>query len=351
MPHFILTRLATHFFTNVSREPDLSSDDVAISDYLSAIRQYQHFVLRPVLIARQNRRIVPTASLIDDDAYIADFSPDESRYEIETASDSVPKEHVLDVLDATMAFISRRTDRDLKIFQIDPEDIPESRVLSQGEFTDVCAEPLGVHRDHIQYSGILDGCSYYPEIDLLMWQLADAIFEQDVVLYAMMFFREALYSLIDIIDVHSEPESVTDKPLSVSESVKLENALHNFYKVIEAVYGGTLANDDSKVKTNLMKRGINPDEIVGFKHLPATEESVMAKTRNLQNARDERAAHGRVHANRKGTYFEVLDSMELAHYFIVRFIENKTTIQPLSVPSVPISFQNPRLTETADGGA
>jgi hypothetical protein len=351
MPHYILTRLTTHFFTNVSPEPVLSSDDVAISDYLSAIRQYQHFALRPVLITRQNRRVVPTPSLIDDEAYIADFSPLDARYEIDTARDSVPQERVLDVLDASMAFISRRTDRDLTLLQVDPKDIPDSRELSQSEFTDICAKTLGVHRDHIQYSGILDGRSYYPEIDLLMWQLADAIFEHDDVIYAMMFFREALYSLIDIIDVHSEPDSVTDKPLSVSESVKLEKALHNFYKVIEAVYGGTLANDDSKVKANLMKRGISPDEVIGFKHLPDAEESVIAKTRNLQKARDERAAHGRVHANRKGTYFEVLDSMELAHHFIVRFIENRTTIQPLSVPSVAISFQNSRLTETAEGGA
>lgn len=340
MPHFILTRLATHFFTKVSPSSCLSSFDVSLTDYLSACRNYKHFVLRPVLIERNDRSVVPEPCLLNDAASLADFSIIDARYVIETYDASILPERVVDVLDASMAFTIRRAERDLEILDIDTKVIPVTRRIARDEFVNICANKLCVHPDQIKYSRVLDGCKYLPEVDLLIWQLADAIFDHDVLIYAMMFFREAIHSLVDIIDVDEEPSSLTDTPLSISESVKLENALHNFYKVIEAIYGGTLANNESKVRAKLQQRGVDPSEVIGFQHLPGVREPVIVKTLNLQRARDARAAHGRVHNQRKGTYFEIMDSMELASHFISRSVEKVTSIQPLTIPGATVSFRN-----------
>lgn len=346
MARYILTRMATHFFAELPLSSGIGSNDIEIADYLKGLRNLNNFVLRPIIVER-DRHIVPSPHLVETDesnqTMLVGFSPIEGRYEIECIGSDYPNERIIDALDASRAFINRNTERNLTLIEINDGDLPVTRILSTKDFLKLCSRHFGVHADNLACSGILDGFSYQSENDVLVWQLADTVYDDDVLIYALLFFREALYSLENIIDVHSMPESVSDTPISISESVKLENAIHNFYKVVEAVYGGTLANDASKIRSKFIQRGVNCDEVVGFPHLPDARETIFDKICKLQAARDQRAAHGRVHANRKGSYFEVMDAMELAHHLIVQFVKQKKNVEPLELPGLTPSFMNTRL--------
>lgn len=345
----VLTRMACHFFSELSLSSGISSNDIEIADYLKGRRTLKNFILRPIIVKR-NRHTVPSPHLIEIDEskqrMLVGFSLIEGRYEIEFIGSDYRAERILDALDASRAFVTRNTERNLSLIGIDEGDLPDTRILPQEKFVNLCSRQLGVHLDNLRFSGILDGFSYQTEFDLLVWQLADTVYDDDVLIYALLFFREALYSLENTLDVHAAPESISDAPISISESVKLENAIHNFYKVVEAIYGGTLANDARKVQSRFLRRGVNTAEVVGFPQLSNARETIFDKISKLQAARDERAAHGRVHANRKGSYFEVMDAMELAHHLIVRFVEHTKNIHPLALPRIMPSFANTRLSDT-----
>ncbi|PWW30115.1 hypothetical protein DFO74_1554 [Chromohalobacter israelensis] len=284
-------------------------------------RKLKNFVLRPIIVER-DRHIVPSPHLVETykskRKMLVGFSPIDGRYEIEPIASDYPSERILDALDASRAFINRSTERNLTLIGVNEGDLPDTRILHREDFLILCSRQLGVHTGEHTYSSVLDGFSYQSEFDVLLWQLADTVYDDDDLIYALLFFREALYSLENIVDVHSKPDSISDAPISISESVKLENAIHNFYKVVEAIYGGTLSNDANKIRSKFFHRGVNCDEVVGFPHWPDARGTIFDKISELQLARNERAAHGRVHTNRKGSYFEVMDAMELAHHLIVK---------------------------------
>ncbi|MEM7196012.1 MAG: hypothetical protein AAF402_13765 [Pseudomonadota bacterium] len=110
-------------------------------------------------------------------------------------------------------------------------------------------------------------------------------------------------------------------PLTISESVKVEIALHHFYKVIETIYGGALPRmpqGNERLLQKFEKIGIDLNEVVGFPHENAHEEPIIDKISKLRGARDERAAHGGAKLDRKSTYYELIDAQEMSRYLLLK---------------------------------
>ena len=50
---------------------------------------------------------------------------------------------------------------------------------------------------------------------------------------------------------------------------------------------------------------------------------IIEKVYSLQHARNDRAAHGRIHENRKNTFYELMDYQALANCLLIIFVKNK----------------------------
>jgi hypothetical protein len=100
-------------------------------------------------------------------------------------------------------------------------------------------------------------------------------------------------------------------------------AFHNAYKVIEAIWGGNLPDDHGKIERGLREKRIDGLSMVGYSHHGIhPKESLVAKLLKLRTARNDKTAHGRVHAWRRSTYYEVMDYQALARATLVMHIRH-----------------------------
>jgi hypothetical protein len=142
-------------------------------------------------------------------------------------------------------------------------------------------------------------------------------------LYAALFLRASFSEYIFLGDEIEETILKNDGPLFVHDAVRAENAVHNAYKVIEAIWGGSLPKDVTKVERGLQDKGIDPHAMVGYDHHGIHPKvQLVAKVLALQKARNERAAHGRIDAGRKSTYYEIMDYQALAHAALTMHIRH-----------------------------
>lgn len=169
------------------------------------------------------------------------------------------------------------------------------------------------HRSNTQHLGFSKR-SGGAEHDEMMWALLPVFLTEERLLYSALFLRASEEQMVfkgD--DIEDTVLRAGDFPLQLHEAVKIENAIHNAYKVVEAIYGGTLSKDEQMVRKQLESQGISVDEPVGYQHHGLhPREPIMLKIAKLREARNDRAAHGRIHANRKNTYYELMDYQALA---------------------------------------
>lgn len=169
------------------------------------------------------------------------------------------------------------------------------------------------HPSNTKHLGLSMSCGG-AERDEMMWTLIPMLLTEERLLYAALFLRASEEQIaFKGDDIEDTVLRADDFPLQLHEAVKIENAIHNAYKVVEAIYGGTLSNDEQKVRKQLQSQGIFVDEPVGYQHHGLhPREPILLKIAKLREARDDRAAHGRIHANRKNTYYELMDYQALA---------------------------------------
>jgi hypothetical protein len=100
------------------------------------------------------------------------------------------------------------------------------------------------------------------------------------------------------------------------EQTRLEDALLNAYKTVEAIIGD-IPKDERKYFSKLESIGIDPHETVGY----APKKELHIVIREMNDQRDKKAAHGRT-PNREITIGSMLEYQACARYVLVSAIEN-----------------------------
>jgi hypothetical protein len=146
---------------------------------------------------------------------------------------------------------------------------------------------------------------------------------------AIHFYREAtddfyFHAPDDVYQTIDDPDRY---PSSQADRAKVEQAIVNANKVIEAIIGDP-PNDEKKFRAKLMAAGIPPDEMVGYcSPLPRPDEiggePVAVKIRKMGAYRDKKGAHGsQTSKDRTITYYELMDFQACARECLFMAIEH-----------------------------
>jgi hypothetical protein len=106
-------------------------------------------------------------------------------------------------------------------------------------------------------------------------------------------------------------------PITGAEQNIFEDALLNDYKAVEAILGD-LPADDRRLGAKLHAIGEDPDEDVGYDH----QMSLLTALREMNDARDKRAAHGSTR-NRTITTRDLMDFQMLAQRTVWGALEHE----------------------------
>lgn len=100
---------------------------------------------------------------------------------------------------------------------------------------------------------------------------------------------------------------------------------------MEAIYGGMLASDWQQVEQRFGRRGVDLQQLGGFQVHTTSHgvEPLIQKLERLKEARNDRAAHGRIHSNRRSTYYELMDYQTLASRALEGFLRHKYPNYPV----------------------
>jgi hypothetical protein len=113
----ILTRMSAHQYTTAIDDHVVSSENIHLKDYLNACRVYRKFALSSVIIEKKHIATVPSPTLIgrqvETSQTIVGYSPINSRYLVEITDNRISPWDLVDALDASRAFITDSTDRDI----------------------------------------------------------------------------------------------------------------------------------------------------------------------------------------------------------------------------------------------
>lgn len=329
--HYVLTGLMASFPVPVTPDEtefnhSVSSSDVDIADYFSASRTYSDITLRPVLVPIGNRTsMVPDIELLGK-GVVARLN--HALYHVENHSDRIDRFLICDALHAALSLLGHPLEKDLVLLPIDPSDISANRLSAEDLYrksnqgTDA---PLYVYDEYLDTRYSL---GY--EFDDLMWIVATILVEYDVLLYASLFIRESMMSYQFLGDDIREVLLTYEKlPDTISEGVKIENAIHNCYKAIEAIHGGNLPQNTNKILRNFRELGIDLSKLTGYSLNEVKQEPAIDKLIRLRSRRDYKSAHGRIGPNRKSTYYELMDFQELARYIVRGSVYHYTDVNVL----------------------
>jgi hypothetical protein len=339
----VLTKMGAHQFTTAPSGCGLSSNDIKIEEFLKASRSYSGFTLTSILIEKDVGFSVPKPTYIGmkgiSGPKIAGYSLLNSRYVVGITDQTITPWDIVDALHAAIAFITGSVAENIIPIAFDPIKGSTCNTYSQKRFRAMIAATLPCSPNDTQYSEHAGAFAYESDIDLLIWRVAEVILSNRRSIYSLLFYREALqsYANIERLDSYKLP-AADERPLSISESVKLENSIHNFYKTIEGMYGGTLPKDDSKIVSKFSDYSIDLTQEAAAFGISRGAGSLMTAVRKLQKARDDRAAHGRVHSNRVGTYFEIIESKKLVRGLLRAYLHFKSGSDPLKIIVPEASF-------------
>ena len=305
----------------------ISSSDIDLSDYLSAKREYSNLTLRPVLVEKKDSSPLVAQLELLGKGVIANYR--DAYYHVEILNEDINQFSLCDALNAGMTLLNIIEDEDMFLIPIELADINDHRMdkrILLSRRNAAVGLPDYVD-DHLSWTR--SGYGY--DRENLIWMLATTLVDDEILLYAALFIREAFrdYQFLsndDVVKALSESEQLPD---TISEGVRIENAIHNCYKAIEAIYGGNLPQKETKIVKKFKEKGIDLTQLVGYKFEEIEQQPAIDKVVRLRSSRNFKSAHGRIHANRKSTLYELMDFQQLAIYLVMSAIFPRTGVNIL----------------------
>jgi hypothetical protein len=312
---------------SVRRAP-LGKSRKQLAEYLGKQRRLPGttIALQPVLVSFERRPYEKAGwsyEYGDEESFLGHH---DSLYEVTIDGDETGEtiHRFIDSIHAARALVDRLIYEEIAAVPVDSKWIPKSRCVLVAELKkhyQVQTHPSGARDDFDNLFVMRTGTS--GRTDWLTWQLAPIFLEDEGLLYAALFLRASFIEYTFLGDEIEEAIIANDGPLFVHDAVRAENAVHNAYKVIEAIWGGNLPKDVAKIERGLRDKGIDPHAMVGYGHHGIhPKEQLVAKVLALQKARNERTAHGRINAGRKSTFYEIMDYQALAQAALAMHIRH-----------------------------
>jgi hypothetical protein len=183
------------------------------------------------------------------------------------------------------------------------------------------------YKDRYGERGLLHvfGTEYHLLADEIawIWETVPALLIDSGIFDAAHFYQASVREFVFLGDsVREVINNIDSAPTSRYDLTRAENAIQNAFKAIEALIGDP-PKDDRRLRSKIKAAGLDPDEQVG-RDIPEcglASQSILNQVRKLSRIRDTRAAHARTEANRRITYFEMMDAQELALMFILASAE------------------------------
>jgi hypothetical protein len=321
--HYILNKIGAYaYFEYPPHQEDYEEMTQATWMMLNSVRNHGPLALQPIFIRNSENSFHNGRAVHQISDGITGAYSHGVYYQITIDDDIASQAEVLNAISASLAILERGVD-DLKLIPIPQKVLPPHRTLEVEDAILIYEESRPERWDCESGGYIFDGQVYWGmDIDILLWETVATILNNEDIKYAAHFLKSSHdeFFIGDglIRDVILEHENV---PIQMFEAVKVENAIHNSYKVIEAIYGGTLSNSIPKIKKRLVERGIDPMELVGYETFGYFKRAtIVKKIEQLRKARNNRAAHGRIHADRRITFYELLDFQKMAGHCLLRYI-------------------------------
>jgi hypothetical protein len=151
----------------------------------------------------------------------------------------------------------------------------------------------------------------------IAWKLAPLLFNNEKLLHAFRFLKtsqENFHVWLGQIDEAVEDAHVTAE--NVFQQSRLENALQDSFKAVEAIIGDPPKNDE-KFFGKIKSIGVDPSMIFGLEDKP-----IHQVIRDMNDARDKKAAHGSTQ-NRAITVGELFVFQNCARYIVLQACESE----------------------------
>ena len=239
--HFILADLMASFIVPVDHEEVLkrggvSSSDINLNEYLSSTREYSKLILGPVLIEDMND--LPTVSRPELLGESVAARYDKAYYQVESLDKEINRYMICDALHPAMAPLQVSHEEGMFLIPINLNDIKDHRIDKRTLLTRR-NRAIGLP-DYVDNYIDWERTGYPYQTEDLIWRLATTLIDDEVLLYAALFMREAMrdFQLLSNDDVVQAINAREQIPDTISDGVRVENAIHNCYKSIEAIYGG-----------------------------------------------------------------------------------------------------------------
>jgi len=321
------------FFAVAEYDLDKFRPEVVFGEYIRGLRDYGKFQLRPIGLQYQHGKNVWDGwSTSPSGNGIAYVSARQSIYHLTIVDEALTEEDITDCLLGVQALMYDFAPEDYALVPVEADEIPASRILPIETAVEMYCRRLGIHPDLDVHSAIFGTKhSRGNDWDERLWRAIGCVIGDEQIVYALLFLRAAFEHVMFYGDEFERAIHFQEaKAQRIKEAVDIENSIHNCYKVMEAIYGGTLANDWEQVDRRFQQRGVDLKRIGGFATGSGkiSEEPLIEKLKRLKDARDDRAAHGRIHANRRSTYFELMDYQMLASTALSAYIRHKHPATP-----------------------
>lgn len=292
--------------------------EIAIDEFLAQERHYESLILRPLLLF-SNDQTAPNSFLPEFSGTSVVTSYRDAVYEIEVLDPGLSRERLEDSMHAAMAVLQLCFQENMILIPIPTNKIPKDRRIERSAVFGWHKQDdywLDCHRSEIDLFG--SRSKYIFETDHLIWTITDQVWRDVRMLYAMHHFKESLRDY-DLAGGNPRPilQSYERLPPTIEEGTRIENALHNSYKCIEAIYGGELKKKNrNSLITNFLKRGVDLTEKVGYEFGSISREPAIDKVLRLQKIRDSRAGHGWGPGERRSSFYDLMDFQTLARYML-----------------------------------
>ena len=290
-----------------------------IAEYLGSVRKYNRLEIQPLIVQAEDAA--------DEVWYLspcADYSIVASRYgvyEIRLTDPNLKASDLEDALHGMMAVLGG-VSPEIFVIPVEEAFIPSSRIINQAAIIEFYKSTLPYPSNNNNEVLFLDQWSRGHHFDGQLWALLAYVIGDQRVIFPSLFLRAATEKyLFQGDDIENTNLRDDEAPNRIVEAVDIESALINTYKIVEAVYGGPLGSDWRKISRHFSRQGINTDELVGYSG--KSRKSVLEKIKLLKDARDDRAAHGRIHSKRQNTYWQLMDYQALAKHLLIQYIHNK----------------------------
>jgi len=158
-----------------------------------------------------------------------------------------------------------------------------------------------------------------------IWKIVSALLLDPHIFDAAHFYWASVHEFVFLGDsVREVLDNINATPVYRMGLVRAENAIQNAFKAIEALIGDP-PKDDGRLRGKIKAAGLDPDEQAGW-DIPEyglATRSILERVRELRDVRDKRAAHARTGANRRITYFEMMEAQDLALDFVLASAEKR----------------------------